>query len=90
MAWKMTYDMALEGVGSVWEAHGQICAEALMYEDSVVSARYAGLAPGNLWPMLEVVFKNIECAKAYTCVYLGGADDDEIDEFVYYGEECNV
>ena len=90
MAWKMTFDMTLEGVDSVWEAHGHICTEALMYEDSVVSARYAGLAPGNLCPMLEVVFKNLECAKAYTCVYLGGADDDEINEFVYYGEEVKA
>lgn len=90
MAWKMTFDMTLEGVDSVWEAHGHICTEALMYEDSVVSARYAGLAPGNLCPMLEVVFKNLECAKAYTCVYLGGADDEEINEFVYYGEEVKA
>lgn len=90
MAWKMTFDMTLEGVDSVWEAHGHICTEALMYEDSVMEARYVGLAPGNLLPMLEVVFKNLECAKAYSCVYLGGADDDEINEFVYYGEEVKA
>ena len=82
----MNYDMMMEGVDSVWEAHGHICTEALMYEDSVISARYIG-ASCNLWPTLEVVFKNLECAKAYTCVYLGGADDYEVDEFVYFGEE---
>jgi len=89
MAWKVNYEMALEGVGSVWEAHGQICAEALMFEDSVVSARYVG-ASCNLLPILEVVFKNLECAKAYTCVYLGGADDYEVEDFVYFGEEVKA
>jgi len=86
MAWKMTFDMTLEGVDSVWEAHGHICTEALMYEDSVISARYVGL-DWAVCPMLEVVFKNLECAKQYTCVYLGGADDTEVEEFVHFGEE---
>jgi hypothetical protein len=60
-----------------------------------VSAAYKGEA-ANGWPTLAIVFASIECAKAFTYVYLGFGEstpdvylDDEVGEYVAFGKFVN-
>ncbi len=87
----LQFDMALEGVANVWEAHSLICKEAELECADVHNAEYIGQAP-NGWPTLSVTFSNLECAKVYTAVYLGlGIDpwtidtDEEVGEYISGG-----
>jgi len=88
----LSFDFCTEGHENVWEAMAATLAASVQPEDSIVSASYTGLALSN-WPMLTIVFASLECAKAFTYVYLGftldspdvNTDDDVLD-YVSYGK----
>lgn len=81
---KASYDMCTESYRNVWEAHGGIVAEAHMTDADIVSVRLVGVAPHG-WPTLEVEFASRAAAEAYTCVYLGMAEDGEVAEYLAAG-----
>jgi hypothetical protein len=87
----LQFEMALEGVANVWEAHSLICTEAQLECADVHNVEYIGQT-SNAWPIISVTFSNLECAKVYTAVYLGlGIDpwtidtDEEVGEYISGG-----
>lgn len=78
------YEFNVEGYKTIWGAHGGICEQALMYGDDVVSVVRNEKAHFELLPTLDVTFKSREAAKQYTCVWMGGADDADIEEYLYF------
>jgi monomeric isocitrate dehydrogenase len=86
MPFKATFDMACEGVANIWEAHGLISVEAELESSDILSVRYTGESNYNGWPMLTIVFANINAAKVYTAVWMG-MDISKWD--VYTDEDVN-
>ena len=88
---RLSFDFSTEGYDNAWEAVGATLAESVQPDDAILSVKYTGLMNG--WPVMEVTFASIECAKAFTYVYLGytvdEADvhtDDEVGEYISHGE----
>ena len=86
----LEFDFSTEGYDNVWEAMGATLAASIQPSDAIVSATYKGTANG--WPILSIVFASLECAKAFTYVYLGLGDitpdvhsDDEVNDYVSAG-----
>jgi len=92
---RLSFDFCTEGYANVWEAMGATLAGSVQSADAIVRVEYTGEAP-NGWPMLEVTFATIECAKAFTYAYLGYTldnssewdvyTDDEVSEYISHGE----
>ena len=87
----LEFDFSTEGYDNVWEAMGVTIAASIQPSDAIVSATYKGIS-ANGWPTLYIVFASLECAKAFTYVYLGldtnSADvysDDEVNDYVSAG-----
>ena len=88
-------DFSTEGYDNVWGAMAGTLAASIQPSDSIVSVAYKGEA-ANGWPTLAIVFASIECAKAFTYVYLGFGEstpdvysDDEVGEYVAFGKFVN-
>jgi hypothetical protein len=91
---RLGFDFCTEGYANVWEAVGATLAESVQPTDAIVRVEYTGEAP-NGWPMVEVTFATIECAKAFTYAYLGYNlsnpqdwdvhTDEEVGEYVSHG-----
>lgn len=86
----LEFDFSTEGYDNVWEAMGATLGASIQPSDAIVSATYKGTANG--WPILSIVFASLECAKAFTYVYLGLGDitpdvhsDDEVNDYVSTG-----
>ena len=86
----LEFDFSTEGYDNVWEAMGATLAASIQPSDAIVSATYKGTANG--WPILSIVFASLECAKAFTYVYLGFGEstpdvysDDEVNDYVSAG-----
>ena len=86
----LEFDFSTEGYENVWEAMGGTLAASIQPSDAIVSATYKGTANG--WPILSIVFASLECAKAFTYVYLGLGDitpdvhsDEEVNDYVSAG-----
>ena len=83
---RLSFDISTEGCANVYEAVGLTLAESIQPDDAIVSVEYTGLAP-NDWPTVLITFASIECARAFTYVYLGYTVD-EAD--VHTDEEVNM
>lgn len=90
-SFKLEFDFSTEGCENVWEAMAATLAASIQPSDAIVSAEYMGEAV-NGWPILAISFASIECAKAFTYVYLGFGEstpdvysDDEVNEYVSGG-----
>jgi len=86
----LEFDFSTEGYENVWEAMGATLAASIQPSDAIVSASYKGTMNG--WPILYIVFASLECAKAFTYVYLGFGEstpdvysDDEVNDYVAAG-----
>ena len=87
MPFQTCYDMSCEGVANIWEAHGLIAAEAELEDADILSVRYTGESNySSGWPMLTIVFANINAARVYTAVWMG-MDISKWD--VYTDEDVN-
>jgi hypothetical protein len=82
----LEFDFSTEGYENVWEAMGATLTASIQSEDAIVSATYKGTMNG--WPILYIVFASLECAKAFTYVYLG-FDTSTRDADVYSDDEVN-
>jgi hypothetical protein len=91
---RLSFDFSTEGYANVYEAMGATLTASIQPDDAIISARYMGEAC-NGWPMLQITFASIECAKAFTYAYLGytldNADqwdvhtDNEVGEIIATG-----
>jgi len=91
-SFSLSFDFCTEGHENVWEAMAATLAASVQPEDSIVSASYTGSAANN-WPALTIVFASLECAKAFTYVYLGFTldspdvhTDDDVLDYVSFGK----
>jgi len=75
----LQFDMSLEGVTNVWEAHGMICTNSQLECADIHNVEY--ITEINGWPVISVTFSNPECAQVYVAEYLGVSvtDSDVID-----------
>jgi hypothetical protein len=83
---RLSFDFSTEGYDNVWDAMAATLAESVQPSDAILQAEYTGLAP-NGWPMLAITFASIECAKAFTYVYLGYGEAENVDADVYSDDE---
>lgn len=81
----LALDFNLVDYDNVWESMAGTLANSVQSDDSIVSAKYMGLAC-NGWPTLAIVFASVECAKAFTYAYLGYTADNASDWDVYTDE----
>jgi hypothetical protein len=91
---RLCFDFSTEGYDNAWEAVGATLAESVQSSDAILRVECTGLMNG--WPVMQITFASVECAKAFTYAYLGytlnnASDwdvrtDDEVGEYVGYGE----
>jgi hypothetical protein len=96
---RIRFDFNTEGCANVWEAVGATLAESVQSAHAIVRVEYIGEAP-NGWPMVEITFATIECAKAFTYAYLGYNlsnledwdvhTDEEVREYISHGRFVEV
>jgi hypothetical protein len=82
---RLSFDFSTEGYDNVWEAMGSTLAASVQPDDAIVSVKHMGEAC-NGWPMVQITFASIECAKAFTYAYLGYTLDNASDWDVYTDE----
>lgn len=88
----LEFDFSTEGYANVWEAVADTLRMSVQSEDAIVSVTYKGTQATG-WPTMDIVFASLECAKAFTYVYLGFIDsdpdvytDDEVNEYIRCGK----
>jgi len=82
----LDFDLCTEGYANAYAAVGGVLADSVQPESAIVSIEYKG-DTANGWPTMLITFASIECAKAFTYVYLGYGEAENVDADVYSDEE---